>query len=61
MEQRIVKVVTVSAETTFPHARQAIQIIPKAPKIHQQESSTKVVYSITSLTTAQGTADEPTK
>jgi predicted transposase YbfD/YdcC len=58
MEQRIVKVVTVSAGIVFPHARQAIQITRKTRRLTSKKCSTEVAYAVTSLTAEQATAGE---
>lgn len=58
IEQRTVKVVTVSAGIVFPHARQAIQITRKTRRRDSTKWSTEVVYAVTSLTAEQTSPDE---
>jgi predicted transposase YbfD/YdcC len=50
VEQRSVKVVTVSTGILFPHARQAIQITRKTRKLKSKKWTTEVAYAVTSLT-----------
>jgi predicted transposase YbfD/YdcC len=56
LEQRHVKVVTVSAGILFPHARQAIQITRKTRKLTSKKWTTEIAYAVTSLTAEQATA-----
>lgn len=53
IEQRTVKVVTVSAGIPFPHARQAIQITRRTRTPRSKKWTTETVYAVTSLTARQ--------
>jgi predicted transposase YbfD/YdcC len=55
VEQRTLKVVTVSTGILFPHAAQAIQITRKTRKLTSKKWRTEVVYAITSLTPTHAT------
>jgi predicted transposase YbfD/YdcC len=58
VEQRSVKVVTVSAGIVFPHARQAIQITRKTRRLKSKKWTTEIAYAVTSLTSEQATTAE---
>jgi 3-oxoacyl-[acyl-carrier protein] reductase len=53
IEQRSLKVVTVSAGILFPHARQAIQITRKTRQLNSTKWTTEIAYAVTSLTAEQ--------
>lgn len=55
VEQRTIKVVTVSAGIVFPHARQAIQITRKTRRLDSTKWTTEIAYAVTSLTAEQTT------
>jgi predicted transposase YbfD/YdcC len=55
VEQRTLRVVTVSTGILFPHAAQAIQITRRTRKLNDKKWRTEIVYAVTSLTAAQAT------
>jgi predicted transposase YbfD/YdcC len=55
MEQRTLKLVTVSTGILFPHAAQAIQITRRTRKLNAKKWRTEIVYAVTSLSAAQAT------
>lgn len=55
VEQRTLKIVTVSTGILFPHAAQAIQITRRTRKLNNKKWRTEIVYAVTSLTAAQAT------
>jgi predicted transposase YbfD/YdcC len=55
VEQRTLKVVTVSTGILFPHAAQAIQITRRTRKLNDKKWRIEIVYAVTSLTAAQAT------
>jgi predicted transposase YbfD/YdcC len=56
VEQRTIKVVTVTTGIVFPHARQAIQITRKTRRPTSKKWKTETVYAVTSLAAEQATA-----
>lgn len=53
VEQRTLKVVTVSTGILFPHAAQTIQITRRTRKLNDKKWRTEIFYAVTSLTAAQ--------
>jgi predicted transposase YbfD/YdcC len=53
IEQRTIKVLTVTVGIAFPHARQAIQITRRIRKPRTNQWSLETVYAVTSLTGRQ--------
>lgn len=53
IEQRTLKVLTVTAGIAFPHAAQALQITRRTRKPSNSQWSTETVYAVTDLTAAQ--------
>jgi predicted transposase YbfD/YdcC len=58
IEQRIVKVVTITAGIAFPHAAQAIQITRRTRRPTSRKWRTETSYAITSLPASQAHPDQ---
>jgi predicted transposase YbfD/YdcC len=56
IEQRTIKVVTVTTGIMFPHARQAIQITRKTRRPKSKKWTIEVAYAVTSLAAEQAAA-----
>ncbi|MGI8418362.1 MAG: ISAs1 family transposase [Nakamurella sp.] len=52
IEQRTLKVLTVTAGINFPHAAQALQITRRSRRPRSKKWSTETVYAVTDLTAA---------
>jgi len=59
IEQRSVKVVTVTAGIAFPHAAQALHITRRTRTPGSRKWSTEIVYAITDLTAVQAQPQPP--
>jgi predicted transposase YbfD/YdcC len=53
IENRTVKVLTITAGIAFPHAAQALQITRRTRRLDSRKWSTEVVYAVTSLAAVQ--------